>query len=69
VNILGKWLARTWEGTLAKGVAGAALGALASWLATSDIHPLIVALGAAVIPVLINATNSKDPRYGAGSDA
>lgn len=66
---MGKWLARTWEGTLAKGVAGAALGALASWIATSDVHPLIVGISAAVVPVILNAWNKSDPRYGAGSDA
>lgn len=61
---MGKWLAVTWEGTVAKSLLGALLGALGSWLATSDIHPLIVALGAAAIPVLLNAINSKDTRYG-----
>lgn len=66
---MGKWLATTWEGTATKAVLGAALGALASWLATADVHPLVVALGAAVIPVLINTVNSSDHRYGAGSDA
>ena len=59
-----KWLANTWEGSIVKITAGAALGAIASWLMTSDVHPLIVAIGAAVIPVLINALNSADKRYG-----
>lgn len=59
-----EWLANTWEGSLVKITLGAALGALGSWLATADVHPLIVALGAAVIPILINALNSADNRYG-----
>jgi hypothetical protein len=62
--MLGRWLADTWEGSIVKIAAGAALGAAGSWLATSDVHPLIVAMGAAVIPVIINALNGDDPRYG-----
>ena len=62
-----KWLANTWEGSIVKITAGAALGASASWLMTSDVHPLIVAIGAAVIPVLVNALNSADKRYGVNS--
>ncbi len=62
-----KWLANTWEGSIVKITAGAALGAIASWLMTSDVHPLIVAIGAAVIPVIINALNGADPRYGVNS--
>jgi hypothetical protein len=58
------WLATTWEGSLVKIGGGAALGAVLSWLTTADVHPLIVALGAAVIPVIINALNNEDPRYG-----
>jgi hypothetical protein len=61
-----EWLANTWEGSIIKIALGAALGALGSWLATADVHPLIVALGAAVIPVIINALNTADPRYGRG---
>ena len=34
---------------------------------TADVHPLIVGIGAAVIPVLINALNSADKRYGVDS--
>lgn len=64
---MGNWLARTWEGTATKAIIGAALGALVSWLATSDIHPLIVAIGSAVIPVAMNYLNPQDPRYGTGS--
>ena len=58
------WLASTWEGSVVKIATGAALGALLSWLATADVHPLIVAISAAVIPVIINALNGEDPRYG-----
>ena len=63
-----KWLAETWEGSLVKIAGGAALGAVLSWLMTADVHPLIVALGAAVIPVIINALNGDDPRYGRHSN-
>jgi len=58
------WLASTWEGSILKIATGAALGALLSWLATADVHPLIVAVSAAVIPVIINALNGEDTRYG-----
>jgi len=58
------WLASTWEGSIVKIATGAALGALLSWLATADVHPLIVAISAAVIPVIINALNGEDTRYG-----
>lgn len=61
---LEKWLAQTWEGSLVKIASGAALGALLSWLTTADVHPLIVAMGAAVIPVVINYLNKQDSRYG-----
>jgi len=64
-----KWLAETWEGSLVKIAGGAALGAVLSWLTTADVHPLIVALGAAIIPVIINALNGDDPRYGRHSNA
>ena len=59
-----QWLANTWEGSIVKIAAGAALGAIASWVVTADVHPLIVAISAAVIPVIINALNGDDPRYG-----
>ncbi len=62
--MIGRWLADTWEGSVTKIALGAALGALGSWLATADVHPLIVAVGAAVVPVLVNALNGQDPRYG-----
>ena len=62
---MAQWLAQTWEGSIFKIAAGAALGAIASWVVTADVHPLIVAISAAVIPVIINALNEDDPRYGA----
>ena len=58
------WLATTWEGSLVKIGGGAALGAVLSWLMTADVHPLVVAIGAAVIPIAVNALNPKDSRYG-----
>ena len=61
------WLASTWEGSIVKIAGGAGLGALLSYLMTADVHPLIVALSAAIIPVLINALNIDDPRYGRNS--
>lgn len=59
-----EWFATTWEGSITKIAAGAGLGALLSWLLTADVHPLIVAIGAAVIPVIVNALNGQDHRYG-----
>ena len=61
-----EWLANTPEGTAVKVALGAGLGALLSWLTTADIHPLVVAICAAVIPVTINYLNDQDPRYGLG---
>jgi len=58
------WLATSWEGSILKIAAGAGLGAVLSWLATADVHPLIVGISAAVIPVIINALNGEDTRYG-----
>jgi hypothetical protein len=62
----GRWLATAWEASLTKSVAGAALGAILSWLTTANIDPFIVGIGAAVIPLLVNALNKYDPRYGRG---
>jgi hypothetical protein len=64
VKTLEEWLAATWSGSLVKISLGAALGALLSYVLTADVHPLIVAIGSAVIPILINAVNPQDPRYG-----
>lgn len=62
-----KWLATTPEATALKVALGAALGAIASYIATADVHPLTVAICAAVIPVIVNWLNQDDPRYGRGS--
>lgn len=61
---LEEWLAASATGSFIKITLGAALGAALSWLTTSDIHPLIVAMSAAVIPIIINSINPQDPRYG-----
>jgi hypothetical protein len=61
---LEEWLAASATGSFIKISVGAALGAALSWLTTSDIHPLIVAMSAAVIPIIINTINPQDPRYG-----
>ncbi len=61
---LEEWLAASATGSFIKIGGGAALGALLSWLLTADVHPLIVAIGAAVIPIAINTMNPQDSRYG-----
>ena len=58
------WLAKSPEATVLKIALGAALGAILSWLMSADIHPLVVAIGAAVLPVCINYLNGRDLRYG-----
>ena len=58
------WLAVSPIAGTLKIALGAALGALLSWLLTADVHPLIMALAAAVLPIFINAVNPEDPRYG-----
>lgn len=58
------WLAKSPEATVLKVAVGAALGAILSWLMSADIHPLVVAIGAAVLPVCINYLNGRDLRYG-----
>ncbi|CAB4191062.1 hypothetical protein UFOVP1213_5 [uncultured Caudovirales phage] len=64
--MIGRWLATAWEASLTKGIIGAALGAVLSWLTTANIDPLLVGIGAATIPLVINAMNKYDPRYGVG---
>lgn len=61
---MGRWLAQAWEASLTKSIIGAALGAILSWLMTANVEPVLVAIGAAVIPIIINALNKYDPRYG-----
>jgi len=63
---VGRWLAQAWEASLTKSIIGAALGAVLSWLMTANVEPVLVAIGAAVIPIIINALNKYDPRYGMG---
>jgi hypothetical protein len=62
------WLANTPEGTAFKVIVGAALGAVLSWVATAQIHPLVVAIVSAITPVAINYLNGQDHRYGNGSE-
>ena len=59
-----KWLATSPVASMLKIALGAALGALLGYLPTSGWEPLAVAIGAAVIPVLINWVNDDDLRYG-----
>jgi hypothetical protein len=61
-----RWLANSPTGSFIKIALAAALGAIGSYLATAEIHPLVVALSAAVLPVVINYLNPKDYRYGRG---
>jgi hypothetical protein len=63
---MSRWLATAWEASITKGIIGAALGAVLSWLLTSNVDPLVVGVGAATIPVILNALNKFDPRYGVG---
>lgn len=64
-----EWLATSPLASMLKIAVGAALGAVMSWAATSEIHPLAVALIAAICPVVINWINPQDYRYGRGSGA
>lgn len=64
-----EWLATSPLASMLKIAIGAALGALMSWAATAEIHPLVVALIAAVAPVVINWVNPQDYRYGRGAGA
>ena len=61
------WLATSPTASFLKISLAAALGALGSYLATAEVHPLVVALTAAVLPVVINFLNPLDSRYGKGS--
>lgn len=60
------WLAQSPVATVLKIAAAAGIGALIDYGSTSSIDPLWVALAAAVGPVIINALNPEDPRYGRG---
>lgn len=59
-----KWLATSPTASFLKIMVAAGLGAVASWVATAQVHPLVVAVAAAVIPVVINYLNPQDTRYG-----
>lgn len=60
------WLARSPLASALKIAAGAGLAALLEQLTTSSVSPVWVAVGAAIIPVLINYLNPADARYGRG---
>lgn len=62
-----EWLATSPTASFLKIMVAAGLGAVASWVATAQIHPLVVAVAAAVIPVAINWLNPQDNRYGKDS--
>ena len=59
-----EWLATSPTASFLKIMVAAGLGAVASWVAPAQVHPLVVALAAAVIPVAINYLNPQDTRYG-----
>lgn len=59
-----EWLATSPTASFLKIMVAAGLGAAASWVATAQVHPLVVAICAAVIPVAINWLNPADVRYG-----
>lgn len=61
------WLATSPTASFLKIMVAAGLGAVGSWVVTAQVHPLVVAIAAAVIPVVINWLNPGDPRYGNGS--
>jgi len=61
------WLATSPTASFLKIMVAAGLGAVGSWVATAQVHPLVVAIAAAVIPVVINWLNPGDPRYGNGN--
>lgn len=61
------WLGSSPTASFLKIALAAALGALGSYVATAEVHPLVVALAAAVIPVIVNFLNPGDARYGKGS--
>ena len=62
-----EWLATSPTASFLKIMVAAGLGAVASWVATAQIHPLVVAVAAAVIPVAVNWLNPQDHRYGKDS--
>ena len=61
-----KWLATSPTASFLKIMTAAGLGAVGSWVVTAQVHPLVVAIAAAVIPIAINWLNPEDPRWGKG---
>ena len=59
-----EWLATSPTASFLKIMVAAGLGAAGSWVATAQVHPLVVAISAAVIPVAVNWLNPEDFRYG-----
>lgn len=59
-----EWLATSPTASFLKIILAAGLGAVGSWAVTAEVHPLVVAICAAVIPVAINYLNPQDVRYG-----
>lgn len=64
MNQFDEWLATSPTASFLKIAVSGALGAVASYLATAEVHPLVVLISAAVVPVAINWLNSADTRYG-----
>ena len=62
-----EWLATSPTASFLKIILAAGLGAVGSWAVTAEVHPLVVAICAAVIPVAINWLNPQDHRYGKDS--
>lgn len=62
------WLARSPVASVLKIAVGAGLGAALDYLVTADVSPLVVAVAAAVVPVLVNFLNPADARYGRGKN-
>ena len=75
MNAFGNWLATSWLGGLLKMAAGVALGSLYvalqnGGLGSIDMNSVNQAVTAALIvvtPVIINALNKADGRYGLGN--
>ena len=59
-----EWLATSPTASFLKIMVAAGLGAVGSWVVTAEVHPLVVAISASVIPIVINWLNPQDFRYG-----
>lgn len=64
MNSFDTWLATSPTASFLKIALSGLLGALGSYVATNEVHPLVVIISAAVIPVVVNWLNGQDPRYG-----